>query len=127
MPSYVFGCTDVDSLSVLEFASNNLVCWQSCLLVVHSDRHDLVDGVLAYDGLSVCQLRYEVANNHYLSGIGNVSLDCDSFQTIGQGRVLWGVGAGYGWNTIVGPLKAQIFWSSLTKKAGFYLSFGYHF
>lgn len=78
-------------------------------------------------GLTRMELRYEVASNHYLSGIGNVSLDCDSFKTIGQGRVLWGVGAGYGWNTIVGPLKAQIFWSSLTKKAGFYLSFGYNF
>ncbi len=78
-------------------------------------------------GLTRMELRYEIANNHYLSGIGNVSLDCDSLGAIGEGRLLWGVGAGYGWNTIVGPLKAQVFWSSLTKKVGAYLSFGYSF
>lgn len=78
-------------------------------------------------GLARMEFRYEVANNHYLSAIGNASLDCDSFGAIGNGRFLWGMGAGYGWNTIVGPLKAQVFWSSLTKKVGAYLSFGYSF
>jgi NTE family protein len=78
-------------------------------------------------GLARMELRYEIADNHYLSGIGNVSLDCDSLRDIADGRFLWGVGAGYGWDTIVGPLKAQVFWSSLTKKPGFYLSFGYNF
>jgi NTE family protein len=78
-------------------------------------------------GLTRMELRYEVASNHYLSAIGNASWDCDSLNAIPDGRLLWGVGAGYGWNTIVGPLKAQVFWSSLTKKAGFYLSFGYSF
>lgn len=78
-------------------------------------------------GLARMELRYEIANNHYLSGVGNASLDCDSLGAIGEGRFLWGVGAGYGWNTIVGPLKAQVFWSSLTKKVGAYLSFGYSF
>ena len=78
-------------------------------------------------GLARMEFRYEIANNHYLSAIGNASLDCDSLGAIGDGRFLWGVGAGYGWNTIVGPLKAQVFWSSLTKKVGAYLSFGYSF
>ena len=78
-------------------------------------------------GLTRLELRYELADNHYLSAMGNASLDCDNLAAIPQGRLLWGVGAGYGWNTIVGPLKAQVFWSSLTKKVGAYLSFGYSF
>ena len=71
--------------------------------------------------------RLQVARNHYLSLMGNASFDFDSFQTIQQGRWLFGGGLGYGFNTIIGPLKAQVFWSTLTKKVGLYLSFGYNF
>ena len=71
--------------------------------------------------------RYQVATNHYLSLMGNVTYDFEGLQSIGQGRWQYGVGAGYGYNTIAGPLKAQIFWSNLTKKVGLYLSFGYTF
>lgn len=72
--------------------------------------------------------RYELAPNHYIWATGNVALDFDNFGTIGEtGRFIWGVGAGYGWNTIVGPLKAQLGWSTLTRKVGLYLSFGYSF
>ena len=71
--------------------------------------------------------RYQVATNHYLSLMGNVTYDFEGLQTIGQGRWQYGVGAGYGYNTIAGPLKAQVFWSNLTKKVGLYLSFGYTF
>ena len=71
--------------------------------------------------------RYQVATNHYLSLMGNVTYDFEGLQTIGEGRWQYGVGAGYGYNTVAGPLKAQVFWSNLTKKVGLYLSFGYTF
>ena len=71
--------------------------------------------------------RLQVAPNHYLSLMGNASYDFDEFSTIGEGRWLAGAGVGYGYNTIVGPLKAQLFWSTLTRKVGAYLSFGFSF
>ena len=71
--------------------------------------------------------RYQVAPNHFLSVMGNATYDFDDFENLGQGRLLYGVGAGYGFNTIAGPLKAQVFWSNLTKKVGLYLSFGFTF
>jgi len=71
---------------------------------------------------------YQVAPNHFLSLIGNATLDFDSFQTINTtGVMIYGTGLGYGYNSIAGPLRAQVFWSTLTKKVGLYLSFGYTF
>ena len=71
--------------------------------------------------------RLSPAPNHFISLIGNASYDFEGFNALKDGELIWGVGAGYGWNTIVGPLKAQIYWSSLSKKVGAYLSFGYNF
>ena len=65
--------------------------------------------------------------NHYFSLIGNASYDFEGFNTFKDGELAWGVGAGYGWNTIVGPLKAQVYWSSLSRKVGAYLSLGFNF
>lgn len=84
---------------------------------------------IVQDHLALARLdaRLQVARNHYLSLMGNVSYDFDSLQTIGDGRWLYGAGLGYGYNTIAGPLKAQVFWSNLTKRVGLYLSFGFNF
>ena len=71
--------------------------------------------------------RYQLLPNHYVSLMSNASYDFDSFSTFRDGRPLFGVGVGYGFNTIAGPLKAHLFWSSLTRKVGVYLSFGYSF
>lgn len=71
--------------------------------------------------------RLQVAPNHFLSLMGNASFDFDGLNSIQQGRWLFGGGLGYGFNTIAGPLKAQIFWSTVTRKVGLYLSFGYNF
>ena len=71
--------------------------------------------------------RYQLLPNHYVSLMSNASYDFDSFSTFRDGRPLFGVGLGYGFNTIAGPLKAHLFWSSLTRKVGVYLSFGYSF
>lgn len=71
--------------------------------------------------------RYRIGKNHYLSLMGNVSYDWDHFVNFESGESVWGVGLGYGYNTIAGPIKAQVYWSSLTNRLGAYLSFGYNF
>ena len=71
--------------------------------------------------------RYCIARNHYVSLMGNAAYDWESFRNFKEGEFAGGVGLGYAYNSIVGPLKAQLQWSNLTKKVGFYVSAGYHF
>lgn len=71
--------------------------------------------------------RYKLFKNQYVSLMGNVAYDFSSFEMIGEGRLITGFGLGYAYDSIAGPLKAQVHWSSLTKRVGLYLSFGYNF
>lgn len=71
--------------------------------------------------------RLRIKKNHYVSAIGNACFDFEDFRRFTEGEFNAGVGLGYGYDSIVGPLKAQVFWSTLTKKAGFYISLGYSF
>ncbi|MBQ4388897.1 MAG: patatin-like phospholipase family protein [Bacteroidales bacterium] len=91
----------------------------------------VTSAALCRDHLGMVRLdaRYEVASNHFVSLMNNVAYEFDGFDAsaLQSGRWLYGVGLGYGYNTIVGPLKAQLSWSNVTKKVGIYLSFGYSF
>ena len=71
--------------------------------------------------------RLRVGKNNYFSLMGNVSYDFVDFQSILGGEFVGGWGIGYGYNSIFGPLKVQLHWSTLTRKLGAYLSFGYNF
>ncbi len=71
--------------------------------------------------------RYKLARNHYLTGILNYARDADSFMEYGKGLGYFGVAAEYSFDTIFGPLTANIHWSNMTHKVGFYLSAGYNF
>ena len=71
--------------------------------------------------------RYKLFKNQYVSLMGNVAYDFSSFTEMAAGRLYSGVGLGYAYDSIAGPLKAQVHWSSLTKRVGLYLSFGYNF
>jgi NTE family protein len=87
-------------------------------------------------GVAVCsndiilgklEARYRLGTHHYVSLLGNAGVDFEKFSNIGDARLLTGVAAGYAYNSIAGPLKAQIGWSSVTQKVSFYLSLGYYF
>ena len=71
--------------------------------------------------------RYKLARNHYLTGILNYARDADRFVDYGKGLGYFGVAAEYSFDTIFGPLTANIHWSNMTHKVGFYLSAGYNF
>ena len=71
--------------------------------------------------------RYRFGTNHYVSLTGNVAYDWDRFSDTSEGEFAGGVGLGYAYHSIIGPLKAQLQWSNLTKKVGFYVSLGYNF
>lgn len=71
--------------------------------------------------------RVKVAKNHYVKGIINYARDCDTFADYTKGLGYFGAAAEYSYDTILGPLSANIHWSNFTGKVGFYISAGYNF
>lgn len=77
--------------------------------------------------------RFKILKNHYMTGVVNYVRDCDHFNTYLSGPGYFGAGIEYAYDTIFGPLKANIHWSNLTLtqskagKFGFYISAGYNF
>ena len=72
-------------------------------------------------------IRYKLARNHYLTGILNYARDSQYLRDYFRGHGYFGIGAEYSFDTIFGPITANVHWSNLTKKVGFYLSAGYNF
>lgn len=82
------------------------------------------------DQLAILRLdaRFRILKNHYVTLMGNGGYSFDAFnKTIADGKWLGGVGLGYAYNSIVGPIKGTLHWSNVTNKVGFYLSLGYNF
>ena len=71
--------------------------------------------------------RWEFARNNYLTAMFNYNRDFSSFKDFKGGTDIFGCGLGYAWDTIVGPIKATVHWSSMTKKVGFYAGIGFDF
>lgn len=72
-------------------------------------------------------LRVRVAKNHYVTGIVNYARDCDRFVDYAVGPGYIGAALEYSFDTIFGPLSANVHWSDMTGKVGFYISAGYSF
>ncbi|MBO5808129.1 MAG: patatin-like phospholipase family protein [Bacteroidales bacterium] len=71
--------------------------------------------------------RFTLAKNHYLTGIVNYVRDSEYFSGYGAGKGNFGVGVEYSFDTIFGPISANVHWSDFTNKAGVYLSAGFNF
>lgn len=77
--------------------------------------------------------RFEVAKNHYLTGIVNYARDSNSFTDyLAADAGNWfGAGIEYAYNAFFGPVKADLHWSNISKDInggmGFYISVGYNF
>jgi NTE family protein len=72
-------------------------------------------------------LRYRLATNHYLTLMGNYSRDFNSFRQFENGEDNWGVGMSYAYDSVVGPLKGIVHWSSMTHTVGLFVSLGFDF
>ncbi len=72
-------------------------------------------------------LRGRIAKNHYITGIVNYARDCDDFKDYIVGPGYFGAALEYSFDTIFGPLSANIHWSNITNRFGAYLSVGYNF
>ncbi len=71
--------------------------------------------------------RVKLARNHYATAIVNYARDCDGFKGYVEGLGYFGAALEYSFDTIFGPLTANVHWSNITKKVGVYLSAGYNF
>ena len=72
-------------------------------------------------------LRFRLSRNHYLTGIVNYARDCDVLSAYAVGKGSFGAGVEYSYNTIFGPLSANVHWSDLTGRVGVYVSAGFNF
>lgn len=73
------------------------------------------------------ELRQRFGNKHYIKLAGNFGMTDDKIYDIFSGRKIGGVGLGYGYDSLFGPLDATFSYSSLTRKVGFYLNVGFIF
>ena len=71
--------------------------------------------------------RIDLLKNHYLTAIVNYVHDSEFFSEYVNGTGNFGAGIEYSFDTIFGPLSANIHWSDMTKKVGIYLSAGFNF
>ena len=71
--------------------------------------------------------RLRLGRNHYLNATGNYAYDFYTFNQFEYGEGFYGMGLGYAYNTIVGPIRGGIHWSSLTHRVGVYFSLGLDF
>ena len=71
--------------------------------------------------------RYRMLDNHYFYASGAYGLDFEKLSDIKDNHGFWGLRAGYAYNSFFGPLSANIFWSSFTRRVGMYVSLGYNF
>lgn len=72
-------------------------------------------------------LRVKLARNHYLTGIFNYARECNRLMDYFHGPGYTGIGLEYSFDTIFGPLSANIHWSDITRSVGLYVSAGYSF
>ncbi|WP_287641817.1 patatin-like phospholipase family protein [Bacteroides sp.] len=72
-------------------------------------------------------LRFKLAEKHYLSCVGNYMLHAGQMDEILHGEDMWGMGIKYSYNSFWGPVSATIDYSDRVKKIGFYASIGYCF
>lgn len=88
--------------------------------------------LVSYDHLAVASIdfRIKMAEDFFLTATGSVMRDSDNF--IGlvdprQGELHFGTAIQIGYNSIFGPLKANVHWSDISRSFGAYLSLGFDF
>lgn len=76
------------------------------------------------------ELRVRPFKNFYLSALGGAFITSDRVLDIfdaDKTTFAYGYGGQLGYNTIVGPIRARVTWSSLFKEVEYYISLGFDF
>jgi len=72
-------------------------------------------------------LRYRLGMRHYVILTGNYAKQTSGFFDILKGDDIWGGGAGYAYNSIIGPISVTFDLSDRDKKLGAYFNLGFYF
>ena len=73
-------------------------------------------------------LRYRLGARHYVILTGNYARQAENFWDIlKEGNNIWGGGAGYAYNSIIGPISVTFGLSDWDTKFGVYFNLGYYF
>ncbi len=72
-------------------------------------------------------LRVNIGKKHYLTTIVNYLRDSNTFSDYIYGPGYFGAALEYSYDSIIGPLTANVHWSDITNTFGIYLSVGYNF
>lgn len=78
-------------------------------------------------GIGRADLRFRIAENHYITAVYNVAKDAPSFHdwfSDNWDGLVHGAALEYGWDTIAGPLRIGIQWNSIIKETSLYFSLG---
>ena len=73
------------------------------------------------------KFRQRMGSIHYLTLTGNYGLSKNNFFKILKGKQLYGISAGYGMDSVFGPLEISFGYSNQTKKGSCYVNLGYYF
>ena len=85
---------------------------------------ELVDNILLGGYL---QLRYQIADKHYVSCIGNWASYNNNLVHVFNGSSVTGVAMKYSYDSLIGPFSMTLDYSNRTKDFGGYVSLGYYF
>ncbi len=75
-------------------------------------------------------LRLRLSDNNYLTlkmDAGDAAERLQDFTYPSASDLFMGVGMEYAYNSVIGPLKANVHWSTMAKRLGAYLSLGFDF
>ena len=73
------------------------------------------------------KLRQRMGSIHYLTLTGNYGLTDSHFFEILKGKQLFGISAGYGMDSVFGPLEISLGYSNQTDKGSCFVNLGYYF
>lgn len=73
------------------------------------------------------ELRWEIAGNIYASGIANYAYSANHLRNVAHQHGIWGLGAGFIYDTTAGPLSLYAHWNDHYHRFGAYFSFGFQF
>ena len=80
-----------------------------------------------YLTIATLESRYRILDNHYVYASGAYAQDFEHLKEAFQGKPVIGARIGYSYNSVIGPLSANIIWSNYTQQVGAYVSIGYAF
>lgn len=77
--------------------------------------------------IAALKIRQRMGANHHLTLAANYALSSRKLSGMLDEDKIFGCGLTYGYQSIVGPLEASMYWSDRTDKVGFLVNFGYNF